>query len=80
MQQFSCEKQKQQLGVHFLLFKHLLLFGYLKKNHFFLSTALKPTRDKRSITDQVLLNSPKKILWSMMAHSTVLPLRIHHKY
>lgn len=35
MQQFSCKKQKQQLGVHFLLFKHLLLFGCEKKQPFF---------------------------------------------
>lgn len=54
MQQFSCKKQKQQLGVHFLLFKHLLLFGFGKKQ--LVLVHCYETRDKRSMsTGQVLL-------------------------
>lgn len=52
----------------------------VRKNNLFLSTAIKPNRDKRNIsTGQVLLNCPKEMLvegsWArwQRAHSTLLP-------
>lgn len=71
MQQFSCEKQKQQLGVHFLLFKHLLLFGYEKKT-FFLFTGIKPNRDKRNISTGQVLTLPRRY-WRGAGHAGSVP-------
>lgn len=75
---FHARSRSSSWELIFLLFKHLMLFGYEKKPPFFV-TAIKPNRNKRNISAcQVLLTSQGAAVersWArwQRAHSTLLP-------